>query len=276
MNGQRPKEDAVADALLPYLDTFAKAAELSSFTAAGKALGMTQAAVSQRIAALEAELGVALFRREGGVALTEGGRTPHAYARRILDPRRDARGAGTGRAEPLPGELSLAASSVPGEHLLPALLDEFRRRHPHVRVRATEADSDAVLAQVERGEAHVGLVGKRGDSPHLEYRCFACDRLALVVPAGHPLAGRESVALDELGGLPLGLRVVGSGSRWCLERALEKAGGSLAGLQVALELGSNEAIKGAVLRGMGLAVLSTHAVLEEVQSGRLRTLPVAG
>jgi DNA-binding transcriptional LysR family regulator len=266
----------VADPL-PYLDTFAKAAELSSFTAAGKALGMTQAAVSQRIAALEADLGVALFRREGGrVCLTDAGRTLHGYARRILDLHREARQEVTGRAEPLTGELSLAASSVPGEHLLPALLDEFRRRHPHVRVRATEADSDAVLAQVERGEAHVGLVGKRGDSPHLEHRRFACDRLALVVPAAHPLAGRDSVSLDELRGLPLVLRESGSGSRWCLERALEVAGGSLAHLRVALELGSNEAIKEAVLRGMGVAVLSTHAVAREVGSGLLRTLPVAG
>lgn len=272
-----PEEDDVGGDVLPHLDTFAKAAELSSFTAAGKALGMSQAAVSQRVAALEAELGVPLFRREGGrVTLTDAGRTLHRYARRILDLFREARQEVTGRAEPLTGELSLAASSVPGEHLLPALLDEFRRRHPHVRVRATEADSDAVLAQVERGEAHLGLVGKRGDSPHLEYRCFACDRLALVVPAAHPLARRDCVPLADLHRLPLVLREAGSGSRWCLEQALAKADRSLADLQVALELGSNEAIKEAVARGMGLAVLSTHAVHKEVQAGTLRTLPVTG
>jgi DNA-binding transcriptional LysR family regulator len=278
MKGHRPqKEEDVADDPLPHLETFATAAELSSFTAAGKALGMTQAAVSQRIAALEAELGVPLFRREGGkVSLTDAGRTLHGYARRILDLSREARQEVTGRAEPLTGELALAASSVPGEHLLPALLEEFRRRHPHVRVRATEADSDAVLTQVERGEAHVGLVGKKGDSPYLEHRCFACDRLALVVPTDHPLARRESLPLSELRGLPLVLREAGSGSRWCLERAMEKAVGSVADLQVALEMGSNEAIKEAVLRGMGLAVLSTHAVAREVESGLLRTLPVAG
>lgn len=267
----------MADDLLPHLETFARAAELSSFTAAARELGVTQAAVSQRIASLEADLGVALFRREGGRAsLTDAGRKLHPYARRIIDLSREARQELTGRTEQLAGELSLAASSVPGEHLLPGLLETFRQRHPNVRVAATVADSDAVLAQVERGQAHLGLVGKRGDSPHLEHRCFACDTLALVVPAGHPLARRKSVPLSALPELPLILREAGSGSRWCLERALEAAGHSAGELRVALELGSNEAIKEAVLRGIGVAILSTHAVAREVASGLLAALPVAG
>ncbi len=262
---------------LPNLETFAKAAELSSFTAAGRALGLTQAAVSQRIAALEQDLGVTLFRRQGGrVLLTDAGRRLHSFAQRILDLHRQAREEVSGQPVPLTGELSLAASSVPGEHLLPGLLDAFRRKHPHVQVRASAADSEAVLGQVEHGLAHLGLVGKKGDSPHLEYRCFACDTLALVVPAGHPWGRRAGVSLEEMCGQSLVLREAGSGSRWCLEQALAKAERSLRDVRIALELGSNEAIKEAVLRGMGLAVLSTHAVAKEVQAGRLHALPVSG
>ena len=69
---------------------------------------------------------------------------------------------------------------------------------------------------------------------------------------------------------------MGSGSRWCLEQALAAAGKSLKDLQVVLELGSNEAIKDAVQRGVGLAVLSTHAIQKELQAGQLHALPVAG
>src|SRR5947209_2338089 len=117
---------------LPYLDTFAEAAERSSFTAAARALGLTQAAVSQRIAALEHELGVPLFDRRGGrVLLSEAGRRLHDYARRISALHHEARQEVGGRAVPVAGELSLAASSVPGEHLLPALLAAFGQRHPH-------------------------------------------------------------------------------------------------------------------------------------------------
>jgi DNA-binding transcriptional LysR family regulator len=262
---------------LPYLDTFVRAAELSSFTAAARAMGLTQAAVSQRVAALEQELGVPLFSRQGGrVLLTEAGRLLHDYAQRILALHREAREKVTGRPQPVTGELSLAASSVPGEHLLPGLLSVFQQRHPHVQVKAAVADSQAVLEQVEQGQVHLGLVGRKPDSAHLEYRCFACDTLVLVVPAGHPWAGRGAVSLEDLGGVPLVLREPGSGSRWCLEQALARAGRSLRDLRIALELGSNEAIKEAVLRRLGLAVLSAQAIQKEVQAQQLHALQITG
>jgi DNA-binding transcriptional LysR family regulator len=262
---------------LPHLETFARAAELSSFTAAARACGLTQAAVSQRVAALEQELGVALFSRQGGrVLLTDAGRQLYVYAQRILELHREAREQVSGRAIPVSGELSLAASSVPGEHLLPALLTAFQKKHPHVQVKATVADSRVVLEEVEHGRVHLGLVGRKGDSPHLEYRCFACDTLVLIVPAGHPWAALEHVTLDDLAGQPLVLREAGSGSRWCLEQALGRAGRSINDLPVSVELGSNEAIKEAVLRGMGLAILSDQAVHKEVQAGHLHALRIAG
>src|SRR5437763_3416715 len=94
---------------LPHLDTFAKAAELSSFTAAARALGLTQAAVSQRVQALEQALGVPLFRRQGGrVLLTDAGQRLYPFARHILDLHREAREALTGQKAPLTGELALA------------------------------------------------------------------------------------------------------------------------------------------------------------------------
>jgi DNA-binding transcriptional LysR family regulator len=267
----------MADAQLPHLETFARAAELGSFTAAARALRLTQAAVSQRIAALEQELGVPLFRRTGGrVVLTDAGRRLYSFAQRILELHREAREEVTGTRAPVTGELTLAASSVPGEHLLPGLLDAFRQRHPHFQVRATVSDSRTALEQVEQGQAHLGLVGRKGDSSHLEYRNFACDTLALVVPANHPLGRRKRISVEELCRLPLVLREAGSGSRWCLEDALARADRDVSDLRVTLELGSNEGIKEAVLRGLGVAVLSTQAVQKEVGAGELHTLPIGG
>jgi DNA-binding transcriptional LysR family regulator len=262
---------------LQHLETFARAAELSSFTAAARALNLTQAAVSQRIAALEAELGVALFRRQGGrVLLTEAGRRLHDYAQRILDLHREAREQVTGRPQPVTGELSLAASSIPGEHLLPELLSVFGQRHPSVQVKATVTDSQSALMQVEQGQAHLGLVGRKGDSPHLDGRCFARDQLVLVVPADHRWVKRRSISIADLYTQPLVLREAGSASRWCLEQALTGTGRSPHDLRVVAELGSNETIKEAVFRGLGLAVLSTFAVQKDVQAGRLHCLGVAG
>jgi DNA-binding transcriptional LysR family regulator len=260
---------------LPHLETFAKAAELSSFTAAAKALNTTQAAVSQRIQALEETLGMALFQRRGGrVLLTRAGLKLHEYAQRILQLHREARRVVTGQETPVPGELFLAASSIPGEHLLPALLSVFRRKQPHILVHAAVSDSMAVMGQVERGEVSLGLVGRKADNPHLDFRYLAKDRMVLVVPPGHALCRRKKVSLRQLLGFPLVMREVGSGLRHCFEKSLEQAGRSLGDLQVALELGSNEAIKEAVLRGVGVAVLSIYAVEKELQTGGLIALEV--
>jgi LysR family transcriptional regulator, low CO2-responsive transcriptional regulator len=270
--------DAVqtADPQLPYLETFSKAAELSSFTGAAKALRMSQAAVSQRVQLLEMTLGTPLFKRQGGrVLLTEAGQKLYDYAQRILDLHREARQEVTGHETPVAGELLLAASSIPGEHLLPALLSVFGQQHAHIRVRATVSDSMGVMGQVERGEVSLGLVGRKADNPQLEYRYLASDRMVLVVPPGHAWAKRKRIALKQLSAHPLVLREVGSGLRHCFEKSLEKAGRSLADLRVALELGSNEAIKEAVLRGVGIAILSTYAVQKELKTGELHALAVS-
>lgn len=268
--------DDLEEDQLPHLGTFAKAAELSSFTAAAKALGLTQAAVSQRIQALERILDVPLFRRQGGrVLLTEAGQRFYDYAERILTLNREARQEISGQKKPpVSGNLSLGASTVPGEHLLPALLSGFHERFPRIRVKAEISDSMRVIAQVERGQVSLGLVGRKTDNPDLEFRYLATDRMVLVVPPNHPWSKRKHVSLKQLCKEPLVLREAGSGLRHCFEKALTRLGKSLGDLQVALELGSNEAIKEAVLRGLGLAVLSSYAVEKELRAGQLVALKV--
>ncbi len=269
------KAGAVDNVQLPHLETFAHAAELSSFTAAAKALHLTQAAVSQRVQALEKMVGKSLFQRKGGrVLLTDAGRKLYGYAQRILELHREACRQIAGREAPVAGELLIAASSIPGEHLLPALLADFHKQHPHLRVHATIRDSMAVMAQVERGEVSLGLVGRKTDNPHLEFRNCAIDRMVLVAPPGHALAKRKTITAKRLAEHPLILREVGSGLRHSFEKALERAGLSLNDFQVALELGSNEAVKEAVKRGAGVAVLSRYAVELELKTKQLRAVPI--
>lgn len=262
---------------LPHLETFSKAAELSSFTGAAKALGLTQAAVSQRIQTLEKSLGKSLFDRRGGrVLLTEAGHKLYAYVQKIIDLHREARKEITGYELPVAGELVIAASSIPGEHLLPTLLSFFGQKYPHVRVRAAVSDSMAAMVQVERGEVSVGLVGRKADNPNLAFRFLASDRMVLVAPTGHALSRKKKIPVDQLAAHPLIVREAGSGLRHCFEKSLERAGRSYTELRVALELGSNEAIKEAVQRGVGVAVLSILAVQKELKSGSLHALEVQG
>jgi DNA-binding transcriptional LysR family regulator len=103
--------------------------------------------------------------------------------------------------------------------------------------------------------------------PHFEFQFLAHDRLVLVMPAKHPLARRQKVSVNDLYRYPLVLREVGSGLRHCLEESLERNGLSISGLNVKLELGSNEAIKDAVRRGIGVAVLSIYTVRRKINNG---------
>jgi DNA-binding transcriptional LysR family regulator len=259
---------------LPHLETFAKAAELSSFTTAARALGLTQSAVSQRITVLERQLKELLFHRIGRqVRLSEAGHHLYTYSQTIFALHGEAIHAITGRAIPFSGELSVAASSVPGEHLLPELLVQFQKTNLNVRIRASVTDSQNVLNQVEQGKVHLGLVGEKRDCPHLAFECFARDTLVLIAPAEHEWAGKKRVTIAQVAQEPFIVREAGSGSRACLEKALAKAGKSLLDLDVALELGSNEAIIGAVRRGIGVAVLSTRAI---AKAGTLCALRIKG
>ncbi len=262
---------------LPHLATFVRAAERGSFTAAAADAGVTQAAVSQRIAILERELRVSLFDRGAGkIALTEAGQRLYEYARRILGLHEQARRDIAGRHPPVSGDLSIAASSVPGECFLPAVLAAFQARYPHVRVRATVSDSGAVIEEIERGRASLGLIGQKTDKPTLEARPIGKDVLVLIVPPGHPWARRRLISLEALAGGPLIIREPGSGSRCTLEKGLERAGASLADLNVTLELGSNAAIRDAVRRGLGVAFLSRPAVERELNARELRAVAVKG
>jgi DNA-binding transcriptional LysR family regulator len=231
--------------------------------------------VSQRIQALEQSLGVSLFSRQGRVQLTDAGQRLYEYAQRILELHREAREEISGKASPIGGELHLAASSIPGGHMLPGLLSVFRKEFPQVQVRADVSDSDLVIQQVEAGKAHLGMVGRKPESSSLEQRAFAEDELVAVVPPGHAWAESSRITLKKLMTQPLVLREAGSGSRHCFEQALSRARLSLSDFQVAMELGGNEAVKEAVAQGLGVALLSSLAVERDRQAGTLHVLKIS-
>ena len=245
---------------LRHLQAFASAAERESFTRAAEMLNVTQAAISQQVALLEKELGVELFQREGrGVRLSVQGQQLYGYARQILDLVEEALRQ-VGRVEyPLSGDLRIATSTAPAEWLLPELLAVYRVRWPHVRESLKVSDSRQAAAVIEAGEADLGFVGELPRSSLLEARPVAEDELVLFVGADHPLAAKGSTTLKQLRREPLIVRESGSASRGCVERSLDEHGLSPAEFTIAMEVNSNDAIRAAVQRGVGVAFLSRRA-----------------
>ncbi|GAW94203.1 LysR family transcriptional regulator, partial [Calderihabitans maritimus] len=234
------------------LQVFLTVAEEGSFSAAAKKLHLTQSAISFQISALEEYYQAPLFERlSRGVALTETGEILKKYAREIiaLSQRLDediAELKGLVR-----GRLTIGASTIPGEYILPRYIGIFTANFPKVEVNMKVADSKKVVDMVLAREIDLGMVGTLFDERKLVSRPVLSDRLLLIASPEHPLAKREKVELKDILDYPFVLRERGSGTRRVMERGLEEAGISPGQIKLRMELGSTEAVKTAVEEGLG-------------------------
>jgi DNA-binding transcriptional LysR family regulator len=248
------------------LEVFAAVAAEGSFSAAARRLGLTQPAVSLQIRGLEEHFGRLLLDRSGrAVRLTDAGQEVRGYALRVLALLSDLESAVRSEATAPAGRLHVGSSTTPGDYLLPRLLAAFRERYPHVQLSVEVADTAAVLNHLLKQQCDVGLVGGVGHSERLEFVPFAADELVLVAPVGHPLAQAGTVLPNELHRWAFVLREEGSGTRAAVERALEQLG--LTSLPTATVLGSSEAVKRAVLAGVGPAFVSACSLSDDDAPG---------
>jgi DNA-binding transcriptional LysR family regulator len=259
---------------LRQLRTFKAVADLSSFSVAAQQLRLSQPSVSYQVKELEEAIGMPLLDRLGKrVQLTQAGSILYAYARRTLDVLDEAALALEEMRGIKRGNQRVGASPTVGIYLLPAALGAFKKLHPGIVISLEIGTRARVQEQVLRNELDLAIVGPALKDPDLAILPFLGDELVVVAPAGHRLAGKRGLTLKDLSGEPFVMREPASGSRWSLEKAARKAG---AKLNVAMELGSNGAIKHAVESGLGLAVISRYACALELASGRLVELDVRG
>jgi DNA-binding transcriptional LysR family regulator len=261
---------------LRQLEIFCKVVEIGSFTGAAAEVHLAQASVSERIANLERAVGARLLDRLGRRAVpTAVGQRLYERSVELLASKREIcleleELLGVER-----GTLLVGASTIPGEYILPGRVARFRERFPGVLVRVLAGDSAEVAEMVERGEVEAGFVGSTAARENLRFEAIWDDQLVLAVPAGHPLARREKVGLDRLGEEPFVIREPGSGTRQTVERALgDSAAGRELALDVVAELGSTAAVKQAVIRGLGLSILSRRALEIEIRAGLIRALRI--
>jgi len=255
------------------LRTFLAVLEQRSFVRAGEALGIGQSTVSFHVKALEQRIGVVLLERgRGTIGPTTAGRVLLPYAQRVVALVDEARARMDTQKSGEVGELSLAASTIPGEYLLPPLLAQFRAQHPGIRLEMAVFDSEKALAALLAREVDLAIVGKRPRGRALVSEVFAHDEIVLVGAAGNPFAPHGKLGAKELKDLPLVLREQGSGTRDAIARFLPHVHDS----RHALRVGSTEAAKRCVQHGMGLAFLSRQAVASELAAGLFSVVELAG
>jgi len=246
-----------------------------SFSAAAKRLGVTQPAISAQIKTLEDHFGAQLVERAGRVwRPTPAGERLFGHASQIAGIAEAMEGSMSNRLEGPSGGLQIAASTVPGEFLLPKLMGEFCERYPAVQVSVKVSDSATAVDDLLLKRSAVALIGAEPPLSKIRTTPFGTDELLLVAPPGHDLAGDRKIALDDLVFQSWVLRERGSGSRAAITRTLASVGLDAERLPVVLELGSTSAVKRAVKAGVGLSFVSCYALEKGEAPGQIAVLSV--
>ncbi|MDB4307937.1 selenium metabolism-associated LysR family transcriptional regulator [Gammaproteobacteria bacterium] len=255
------------------LQVFHTVARLLSFTKAAESLHMTQPAVTFQVRQLEEYFNTRLFdRTHNRISLTDAGKRVFEYADDIFDLYAKMENAVRDMTGEISGILIIGASTTIAEYMLPALLGDFKRKYPDINVHLKVSNSDGIVSMVENNDIDLGVVESPVMNKNLVVENCRHDRLVAIVPPQHSLASEQKIQLKDLMSHAYIAREEGSGTREVIHEYLTIAGMKPADIHVAMELGSPEAIKGAVEAGMGVSIVSEVTIHKEMQLGTLVAL----
>jgi DNA-binding transcriptional LysR family regulator len=254
---------------LDQLHTFLEIVRLKSFSKAAQSCFRTQPAVSAQVRQLEQDLGAPLFERLGTkIALTPAGRIFADYAEQILELRRRAQNAISELERTPRGELVIAANEATCIYVLPRVFLAYKKLFPNVEILVERSYGGRVVEAVVDNQADFGITQLPVKEKRLEVAKIHSDEIKLIVPPGHPLAGKKEILASDLIGEPLLLPKAGT-TRSRLTAWLEPVADEL---HVSMELDSTEMIKRFVMTGLGASFLAATHCREEVAAGRLAAI----
>jgi len=248
-------------------------AEQGTISAAARQLYLTPPAVSLQLRELEKAAGLPLFERvDQRFELTHAGNEVLDIAMRMerllreCDQTLDAL-RGVDR-----GYISIGVVST-AKYFVPMVLAAFKKQHPKVKIQLQVGNRDSIVSSLENLDLDFVISGRPPTSFPVESQCIGPHPQVVIATPGHRLAKKKTVTLQELCDESFLLREPGSGTREMADQLLAEAG---LNTQSALEFGSNETIKQAVMAGLGVALISSHTVAAELNDKRLATLNVDG
>jgi DNA-binding transcriptional LysR family regulator len=261
------------NATLRQLKVFECVARHLSFTRAADELHLSQPAVSTQVKELEHHAGVALFEQLGRKTyLTQAGAEMLHHSRAIIQQFREAEEAMQQLKGISGGRLNVAVISA-GDYFFPRLLAEFTRRNAGVMLNLTVHNRAELLHQLAGNLTDLAIMVRPPIDLDTINQPFAPHPYVIVAPPNHPLVGKARIPRSTLLREPFIVREKGSDTWNSMQ---EGFGGDLCQVNIAMEIGSTETIKQAVIAGMGVTFLSAHTISREVRDGDLRVLDVEG
>jgi DNA-binding transcriptional LysR family regulator len=260
------------------LEIFFWVAELRSFSQAAELLSLRQPTISAHVQELEKSLGgKLLYRVRGRVSLTPLGRLLLERAKSLLEFKRETVAAVEQFQGTLSGELWVGGSNIPGQYLLPPKLAAFVRKYPGVKPILRIGDSAGIVEDVLDGKVELGFVGFKSGDGRLAFEKLWDDEMVLAVSHDHPWSRRKSVQMSDLRAEKFISREGGSGTLGSFRQLLAKHRQSPDELlNVAMELGSTEAVKEALMAGFGISILSRVSIRRELAEGSIVEVAIRG
>ena len=267
-------EYLIRHATLRQLQIFEASVRLGNFSRAAEELFVTQPTVSMQIKKLADALGIPLFEQIGrNVRPTEAGRELYESCRLIFENLANLEMKISEHKGMKRGRLRLGVVTT-AKYFVPEALGEFCRLYPGIDVALKVSNRDRIIERLSNYEDDLYIMGQAPDDiMELESYPFAPNPLVLMAPRDHPLVGQKNIPLSRIAEEPLILREPGSGIRDVTQRLFQQNG---LVPKVRMELGSNEAIKHAVVGGLGVAILSLHTLSLEGPDGPVQLLDVEG
>ncbi|ARO86644.1 LysR family transcriptional regulator [Nitrosospira lacus] len=258
---------------LRQLEVFETIARLGSFTRAAEELFLTQPTVSMQIKKLTDAVGLTLFEQVGKkMYLTDAGRELHQTCRDIFERLAQFEMVASDMKGLKAGKLRLAVVTT-AKYFAPRLLGMFCQQYPGVEVSLKVSNRERVLERLADNQDDLYILGQPPEEVDAVAQAFLENPLVVLAPVNHPLANKKRIPLKRIAEEPFLSREPGSGTRIATERIFSEQGLKL---KIRMELGSNEAIKQAIIGGLGISVLSRHTLALDAPMGQLAVLDVQG
>ncbi|HFD79985.1 MAG TPA: LysR family transcriptional regulator [Gammaproteobacteria bacterium] len=258
---------------LRQLQIFEAVVRLGGYTRAAGMLHLSQPTVSMQVKKLSETIGCPLLEKVGNrFHTTAVGDEVYASAREILGNVASLGESAATLQGVVKGPLRIAVITS-AKYFMPHLLGAFINQHPQVQPVLKVTNRSRVLERLKSNEDDLLIMGQVPVELDVEAHPFVDNELVVVANPGHPLTRRTGITLEELSRERFLVREAGSGTRLAIERLFGKQGLEI---QPYMELGSSEAIKQAVMAGLGISVLSRHNLRLELAGGHIAILDVEG
>lgn len=259
------------------LHIFVSVVEYKSFSKASEAIYLSQPTVSNHIKELEDHFQCRLLDRMGKTTEpTKAGKMLYQYSKKLLNLRDQAESALFDFTGKIKGELLIGGSTIPSAFIIPELIGPFIKKFPDISIKLTVGDTMQIINDIKYGILEIGIVGAQTNDPQIIQKKLIKDEMKLIVPADHKWAKKTSIDCSKLFNEKFIAREKGSGTWVSILKSMEASGFDPKKLCAHITMGNTMSVIQGILNRIGISILSTMAVKEEIKTKRLAAISVTG